>query len=227
MNWRRGFLLAGINLLAAAPLIWMLAMRDTQFLREQDPLVASLTKHKAIARAVSDRERPARIVRTQEEQTVSFSSCGMWGHDPAQVNVVQLGNLPAFLLSQWRVDCPAKWSLAGILGVKIAGRWTEANLVAMRRVDLALCLSMILQWLLVGGFPLVKPRKWWGEPAAFITAFTLAGACISMIPAIDGMARLTALIAFFGWMGWFGLLVWVPVHFAWQSTLGGLRRLSN
>jgi hypothetical protein len=48
-----------------------------------------------------------------------------------------------------------------------------------------------------------------------------------MIPAIDGMARLTALIAFFGWMGWFGLLVWIPVHFAWQSTLGGLRRLSN
>jgi hypothetical protein len=34
MNWRRGLLLAGINLLAAVPLISLLAARDSQYVKE-------------------------------------------------------------------------------------------------------------------------------------------------------------------------------------------------
>jgi len=52
-------------------------------------------------------------------------------------------------------------------------------------------------------------------------------ACIAIIPVLDGLARLPAVIASFAWLWWFGLLLWIPIHRAWQSTVGGLRRLSN
>jgi len=227
MNWRRGVLLAGINLVTAVPLIYLLAVRDAQFLKEREQQSAV---PEMLPRNMNREFSPlvgVRIVQVQEEQTVTFNPCGLWAHYPPQVSVVQLGNLPAFVLSQWREACPPRWSVAGMLGVRVAGWSTPDNFKAMRKVDAALCLMIAIQWFLIGSFPLSRPRRWWAEPGAFITASTGVAACIAIIPVVDDLARLPALVAFGGWLWWFGLLLWKPVHLAWQSTLGGLRRLNN
>jgi hypothetical protein len=225
MNWRRGLLLAGINLAAAVPMVCLLAARDAEFLRDREQ--TELTPKAQVSVAILNRRNAARMVRTQEEQIVGFNPCELWDHYPAQMFVVQFGNLPAFILTQWRVDCPPEWSVAAALGVHVAGRISEENFKAMRRVDLALCLLIAIQWFLIGSFPLVRPERWWAEPGAFITACTVVASIIALAPVVDGLAKLPALVAFFGWMWWLGLLIWKPVHLAWQSTLGGLRRLNN
>ncbi len=48
----------------------------------------------------------------------------------------------------------------------------------------------------------------------------LAG--INLVAAVP----LICLLAIQAWLWWFGLLLWIPVHAAWQSTLDGFRRLS-
>jgi hypothetical protein len=111
MNWRRGLLLAGMNLLAAVPLICLLAARDAQYMKEREQHSAN-KEGLWIDSAGEFSAAPTKIVQAQDEQTVSFSPCGLWGHIPPQVSAVQLGNLPAFIASQWREACPAKcWVL--------------------------------------------------------------------------------------------------------------------
>jgi hypothetical protein len=227
MNWRRGLLLAGINLLAAVPLICLLAARDAQFMKERVQRSASEEVPWIDSSGELSKAPTTKVVRAQEGQTVAFSPCGLWGHYPPQVSVVHVGNLPAFALSQWQEPCPPRWSVASMLGIRSTWQISPYDFKVRRRVDVALCLMIAIQWFLIGSFPLIQPRQWWGEPGAFITAINFIAACIAIIPVIDGLARLPALIAFVGWLLWFGLLIWIPVHKAWQSTLGGLRRLSN
>jgi len=225
MNSRRGLLLAGINLAVALPMIGILASRDAQWLRDrkqdsrpsETSSIASLSEFSA----PQSKKAPA-----QEEQIVSFNSCGLWGRDPVQVSVVQWGNLPAFVVTEWRVACPPKWSLASRLGVANDGLLSVHNVQAMRRVDVALCVLIAAQWILIGSFPLIKARRWWSEPGAFITLCASIGSGIALIPAIEGLGRLPAVFAFFGWLWYFALLLRKPVQLAWQSTLHGLRRLS-
>ena len=60
----------------------------------------------------------------------------------------------------------------------------------------------------MGGFPLVRTRKWWADPGSFITARAVLAGAIALIPVIDGFARLPALIAMLTMLWWLGLLVW-------------------
>jgi hypothetical protein len=226
MNWRRGLLLAGINLVAAVPLICLLAAEDAQFLleREQGSAVSEMLPR--MSRQFSPRDGES-LVRVQEEQIVFFNPCGLRGNTSPQVSAVQLGNLPALVLSQWRVKCPPRWSVAHMLGVSAAGLILPANFKAMRRADIVLCLMIAVQWFLIGSFPPTPSNRWWGEPGAFISTCNVVAACIAMIPLFDGLARLPALIAWGGWLWWFGLLIWIPARKAWGSTLGGLQRLTH
>ncbi|MGC2616164.1 MAG: hypothetical protein WA354_19175 [Terracidiphilus sp.] len=226
MNWRRGLLLAGINLMTAVPLICLLAARDAQYLKERQQHSAN-EEGLRIGSFGDISAAPTEIVQAQDEQTVSFSPCGLWGHIPPQVSVVQIGNLPAFIVSQWREECPPKWSVAKMLGVNDSGLLSDADLKTMRRVDVALCVLIAVQWFLIGSLPLIQARRWWAEPGAFITVCTAIASGVALLPGIDALARLPALIAFGGWVWWLGLLLWIPVHIAWQSTVGGLRRLNN
>jgi hypothetical protein len=226
MNWRRGLLLAGINVAIAVPMISILAARDVQARREWKQR-SSVEDAPWIDRFGEFSVAPTIMVRAQEEQTVSFSPCGLWASIPVQESVVQFGNLPVAIVSQWRVACPPRWSIARMLGVNDSGFLSDVNFSAMRRVDLALCLLIAAQWFLIGGLPLVQPKRWWSEPGAFITACTAAGSAIALIPVVDVFGRLPALIAFFGWLWWAGLLIWMPVRWAWRSTLGPLRRLTH
>jgi hypothetical protein len=225
MNWRRGLLLAGMNLLAAVPLICLLAARDAQYMKEREQRSAN-EEGLRIDSSGEISAAPTNFVQVQEERTVTFSPCGLWPHYPPQVSAVQLGNIPAFVLSQWNVVCPPRWSEAAMLGIRANGVFSN-NLEARNRLDVSLCILIAIQWFLIGSFPLIQSNRWWGEPGAFITTANFVAACIAIIPVVDSLAKLPALIAFVGWVWWFGLLVWLPVHKTWQSTLGGLRRLTD
>jgi hypothetical protein len=114
-----------------------------------------------------------------------------------------------------------------MLGVGDGWLISDANFKAMRRVDFALCLMIALQWVLIGGFPLRQSGRWWDEPGAFITTNNFIAAYIAIIPVIDVLARLPTLIALVGWVWWLGLILWRIGRLAWQSTVGGLRRLTH
>jgi len=226
MNWRRGLLLAGINIALVLPMISVLAVRDAQLLRDWNQRSATDETH-WMPSYVEYSQAPVEVVRVQEEQTVGFDSCELWSRIPVQVAVVQFGNLPAAILTQWRADCPPKWSVAAKLGVKVARRLSDENFIAMRRVDLALCLFISAQWFFMGGFPLIESRRWWSEPGAFITVCTAIGSGIALIPIVEELGRLPVLLALIAWLWWFVLLLWKIVYLAWRSTLASPRRLSN
>jgi hypothetical protein len=227
MNWRRGLVLAGINLAVAIPMIMNLETKDAQSLRMREQ-----------AQREADREAAARpseptktnVIRSGE-RTVSFHPCLMTVHYPVEVVVEQASTYPSLVFTGWRMVCPPKWSLAARLHTDV--EWvptidSEITLNAARKkLDPIFLIVQFAQWLLVGSFPLVAPRQWWAEPGVLITLCTVIAGGLALLPMIEGMAQLPALIAMITWILWFGLLLWKPVHTAWSSTLHGLRRLSN
>jgi hypothetical protein len=222
MNWRRGLLLAGINLVAAVPLILMLDARDAQYLRERDENTAIAARESAAREAAREAKSPASAETAEEEQTVSFNPCELWVHYTVQVDVVRVGNPLASALTGWRFVCPDKWTLAGMLLGPGERAWTAAAMSAHRQVDAGLCLLILVQWFLVGAFPLRKPIRWWAEPGIFITACTVVAVCFALIPAVDGVAHLPVLLAGCAWFWWFGLLAWKLLRFGWRRAAGWL-----
>jgi hypothetical protein len=85
-----------------------------------------------------------------------------------------------------------------------------------RKIDAGLCLFIAMQWFLMGGFPLVRTQKWWADPGAFITTCAVLAGSIALIPVVDGIARLPALLAMLAWLWWFGLLIWKTLQFGWR-----------
>jgi hypothetical protein len=225
MNWRRGLLLAGINVGIALPMMAILAARDAQLIHDRKPTSES-GEASQIASLPGFSAPQSSDTQVHDEQTVSFSPCDFRGRPEVQESVVQAGNLPVAFATQWRLVCPSKWSIARMLGVNDSGLLSDANFRAMRRVDVALCFLIAIQWFIIGSFALIKARRWWSEPGAFVTLCTAIGSAIALIPVVDVFGRLPVLFAFFGWLWYFALLLWIPVHHAWQSTLRGLRRLS-
>jgi hypothetical protein len=156
----------------------------------------------------------------QAEQTVSFTidPCAMWVEYPVQVVVVQGAELPSLALAGWADVCPPRWSLAGRLRGNMTWPPTPLWMETQREIDAGLCLFIAVQWFLVGGFPLVRTQKWWADPGAFITACAVLAGAMALIPAVDDIAKLPALIAMLAWFWWFGLLVWRTFQFGWKRT---------
>ena len=173
MNWRRGLLLAGINLTVAVSMILMMEARDQKYALTQEEIMA-----KGAPRPPEPpTPKPAPASPEQAEETVSFDPCGMWVHYPVQVVVVQAADMPSFALAGWEDVCPPHWSLAGRLRGKRTWPPTRLWLETQRKIDAGLCLFIAIQWFLMGGLPLVRTRKWWADPGSFITACAvLAGA---------------------------------------------------
>ena len=155
---------------------------------------------------------------TQSEETVSFDPCEMWGHDPVQVVVLQAADMPSLALAGWGDVCPPHWSLAGRLRGKVTWPPTPLWMETQRKIDAGFCVFIALQWLLLGGLPLARTRKWWADPGSFITALAALACAIAIIPVVDGLARLPALFAMLAWFWWFGLLVWRTLQFGWRTT---------
>lgn len=219
MKWRRGLLLAAINLAVAVPMILMMEARDQEYALTQEEIMAKTAMKDAPRPPEPPTPEPNKASPEQAEETVAFDPCIMWGgRYPVQVVVVQAADMPSVALAGWEDDCPAHWSLAGRLRRKATWPPTPLWMETQRKIDAGLCLFIAVQWFLMGGFPLVRTQKWWAEPGSFITSCAVLAGAIALIPAVDAFARLPALIAMLALLGWFGLLVWKMLHFGWRAT---------
>jgi hypothetical protein len=209
MNWRRGLLLAGINLAVAVPLILWTQSRDAAYVRDfYVPRQAAETTPAA----------PNQVSSWQTEG-VSFSPCAALSHYPTQQEIVNFTNMPAaVLLVGWRSPCPRRWQLSGILHVDSLASPTPSSIAAERRVDQGLLLLIALQWLLVGAFPLSSPGRPWREPGALITGCAALSVALVFLPPLEEVARIPAFFAVVAWFCWFALLVWRIIRSAWRWT---------
>ena len=215
MNWRRGLLLAGINLAVAMPLILWAESMDAAFMRDREhyaPKAAAVDGPTAVSEEGSN----------AQAEGVSIDPCQRIGDFSTQERVLIGANLPALALTEWRSLCPAHWTLAGMLH---AGGWvpTPSSLVAQRKVDAGLLLLIALQWFFLGAFPIKGPRKW-REPGMFITLCSVLAVVLVFIPPVESFARLPALLATVTWLCWFALVIWRAIRSAWKWTA---RRLAT
>ncbi len=206
MNWRRGILLAGIHLAVAVPLIVMLEARVEAFMHEDH---ADHAPPAWIASEPVLKDAPS----GEEGQSVELDPCQMWSHYSAEPEVVWFANLPATTLSGWQQVCPPRWTLAGRLNVGYSWWSSPDTIPSRRKVCWGFGLLIALQWILVGGFPLIRSKRWWAEPGAFITCCAVIGFVLVLIRPIDDFARIPALLAAIAWLWWFGLLVWKGARF--------------
>lgn len=206
MNWRRGLVLAAINLAVAVPLVVSLELKDAAYVRDYYvPPKPVVTPPPAPVPAPDPKDKG-----------VSFSPCGLLYHFPAQQVIAQSANAPALVLTGWRNPCPADWSLSGIMHVDPVAAPTPSSLTAQRKVDIGLLLPIPLQWILVGGFPLTNPKRPWREAGAFITGCAVLSVALVFIRPVEGLARVPALFAAFAWLWWFALLLWTLARAAWR-----------
>lgn len=185
IQWRRGLLLAGIHLAICGPLIVWEEANSWDWVRSQED-------RQPIELAPPAPPPPPDAVKPVDEgEAVTFSPCGMWYHQSLPQRIIVLGEGPASAVSGWRQPCPPAWSLSGQVGMS----WPNPD---SRRKEvessIGLCGLIALQWILVGGLPLIHPRRWFEEPGALITICTCTG--------------IFALFAPFLWLFWFLLLLW-------------------
>ena len=221
MNWRRGLLLAGINLAVAVPMILMMEARDQKYALTREEIMAKNTREDAPKPPEPPTPEPEQASPEHAEETVSFTfdPCTIWrSNDPVQVLVVESADLPSVALSGWSDVCPPHWSLAGRLRGKMTWPPTPLWMETQREIDAGLCLFIATQWFLMGGFPLRRTQKWWADPGSFITVCAVLASAFALIPAVDGFARLPASIGMLAFLWWLGLLVWKMLQFGWRMT---------
>jgi len=194
MNWRRGLLLAGIHVAIAGFLVYMYEDADANFLR------------------------------ISSERRGVYSPLARWvDYSPFDV-AVRTANLPAQVLTGWRIDSPRRWTLSGLVHPSAVVQ-TSSDLDVNRFVDLVFCVLIGVQWFLIGVF-LTRGQLWWRHLGLLVTISVVGAACISPIYRLRLVAEFQALLPILAWLWWFLILLWKPVHLAWQSTLPRLRRLS-
>ena len=204
MNWRRGIVLAAINLAVAVPLILLLEAQYAEAIR--DHYVQSVERAKSTTSA-PDHSPDAEITGT-------FNPCAMTSTYSGPERIVVDADLPAAILAGWNLDCPARWTLSGMLH---AGGWLRPpTLAQQRKVDLGFALLIAIQWVLVGALPLRHPKRPWGEPGMFITLCAVLALAVVFIRPVREFAALFAGVALCAWFWWFGLLVWKLARAGWR-----------
>ena len=147
---------------------------------------------------------------------------------PPQSYIVLSANIPAMLVTGGHVACRYQSRLDRLIQSRMrrGSRRSELMICGI------LCVLIAVQWVLIGGFPLFKPKRWWLEPGAFITVCT--GLCANLL-CLDGLIGLTrsrisdgGLIVGYGvyealtlpamlmWVVWFGSLVWRMGGAGWR-----------
>jgi hypothetical protein len=184
----------------------MLEVRDEASLRERDAPPAQVAPPAWFPGEAAPPEG--------EGQTVGFSPCNLWADYSARQDMVRFPNPSATILSGFQQLCPPRWTLAGRLDVGYS--WSSSTIPASRKVAWGFGLLVAAQWILVGAFPLSRPKRWWREPGAFITCCTVIGFGLVLIRPIEGLARLPALLAALAWLWWFGLFVWKSGRLGWR-----------
>jgi hypothetical protein len=201
MIWWRGLLLAGIHLAVALPLIVSHEVRDWRYIKSYSMELSSRMQ----------------LAAWQEGETMTFNPCDGGFVDRAMSpleKVVVVGNLPVAALTGWHDPCSSPSSITRV----IEGSFGKNNRTAEIAVSVTLAAFVMIEWLLMGGFPLVQPRHWWGEPGAFITACTVAAALSVATPWSVPLSNIPLLLIAVGWLCWLGLLAWKSLRFGWRWT---------
>jgi len=164
-----------------------------------------------------DLQRPVETKTTGRdgEITISFHFCDegsdWFGHMSPQEKIVGFENLPVVLLSGWHIPCSSGGTVTSMVEKRLhRTRTSEVVILTILRALVA------VQWFLVGGFPLIRPRRWWWEPGAFITLCILAALPIAFIRVIEPVALILAFFAGLAWFWWFGLLIWKMLRGGWR-----------
>ena len=200
MNWRRGLLFAGINLAVAIPMILILEARDQKCALTPEEIMEKTAREDVPRPPEPPIQKPDKASSEQAEEAVSFNPCEIWAHYSAQEVVLQAADIPAVVLAGWGSVCPPHWSLAGRLREKRTWPPTPLWMETQRKIDAGLCLFIAMQWFFMGGFPLARDQKWWAEPGALITTCAVLAGAVALIPVVDGIARLPALIAMLAYL---------------------------
>jgi hypothetical protein len=210
MNWRRGLLLAGIQLAVAIPLMLTLEFREEHELRAREDRARETTNppHYTPPEFISQG-------KGDEGQTVTFGPCDWMGHPSTQELVVGIINLPIIDWTGWHENCPEKWTLAGRVDPGKFGWASQPSIARQKKVDAGMAVMIAALWFFVGAFPLRRPKRWWTEPGAFITACAVVALPFALPYSGLVLARLPASAALFAWLWWFGLLVWKSCRAAW------------
>ena len=196
--------MAGVHLAVAGALILWMEARDEKY-RESGKIYSATSQQQAVV---------------QGGEAVSFDLCGMIVDYSIQEKIIGLANFPAVNLTGWHLFCPPAWTVAGMLHIKFYSYKPTTE----RQVDFGLLLLISIQWFLIGGFPLIKPKRWWWEPGAFITLCTVIAFILVLIPWIYVLSGLPMLCAMLAWLYWFGLLVWKMLRGGWWLTKLAIRR---
>jgi hypothetical protein len=214
MRWRRGLILAAIHLAVTVPLVLWTQSRDTQDLqvREQNVVPGPTT-------VPARMHAPVAAVPVQKAESVPIDPCANTVDYPPQETIARYAEMPAFILTGWRMDCPTSWSLSGRLHLLGWQPPSESSIAQQHQVDLYFCLLIAVQWFLIGSFPLAHPGDSLGEPGILITGCLVIACAMVFIPALSGLAQFPALIASFFWIWWLSLLVWTAFRAAWRRVM--------
>jgi len=169
----------------------------------------------------------------QEEGGIEFSPCGpgaFWDRQSSQMETVMTSQI-GFLgfAGVGHAPCLSESGIERFIEAQLGAR-TKRSEAGIGIVTSAL---VAIQWLLVGGFPLLRPRRWWLEPGVFITICVCLAAALLCIdglvllarrnPLSDaylffgvGIYRLIVLPALLMWLVWLALLVWRLARGGWN-----------
>jgi hypothetical protein len=119
-----------------------------------------------------------------------------------QEQTVAFANMPAMFVTGGHTPCATPSPLNGIIQ-KRYGRTHKSEAITL----LIMCAAIAIQWLLVGGFPLIDPRHWRFDPGALITVLTLPMLGIAFISNKYNLPPLPLFLMLIMWTYWFGFLV--------------------
>ncbi|MFZ1085402.1 MAG: hypothetical protein WAN35_10585 [Terracidiphilus sp.] len=202
MNWRRGLLLAGVHLAVAGSLI---AWQEVQ------------TWQHEVGESFSAHSPALLLAAYDEEQVPDFCTNGVVDYwVTSQQRIVQIANLPVVMLSGWILPCPPSWTLAGFLQANYKhDKWPDQWKIEIATA-ICLCVAIPIQWLLIGGFPLFRSRRWWWlEPGMLITIWTLIALVMVLIPVTRYWSEFPIDFAAWSWLYWICLLLWKSLRCGW------------
>lgn len=212
MNWRRGFLLAGIHLgIAIAMMAWDEAPQWPYFTAETTAPHGN-----------------ARVVAWQDQEPPEYApnpcvvSAFIEGPTSPQVLIVGSANLPITILTGGGHEACRSRST---LDLYVQARLKRGSHISEVVTCAILAVLIAIQWLLVGTFPLTQIRPWWIEPGAFITLCAGVGILIALpTPLLRSadfypLREIPAYAAAVGWLVWSALLLWKLLRLGWLTTI--------
>jgi len=194
MNWRRGLLFAMIHLCILIPIIIWRDSDVWRFLRKDNIPVPAVDQTSLIGFEVD-----------------------YW--QPLQEKIVAFANLPAYLVTQWHDPNSSRYAPANFCQTLLGWRSRIAFLAA-ETIFIAL---VFLQWLLVGGLPVVHPKHRWLEPGTLITICAGLTLCALAIPFGQDVAIPFMLLSLATWLVWFVIALFKLARSACRSAASRLR----